>query len=262
VKIGLIAGSGRLPLLFAEKADREVVTVAHEGETDPSLPAAAWVKLGQLGKIVETLKAAGVTEAVLCGGIRKPKLFDVRPDWLALKALARMKSFGDDAALRAIAAVLEEEGVRIVSPLPFVPDLVSSPGPIGRRKLSGEQRADAAAGLAVARALGVADVGQTVVVRKGVILAVEAVEGTDACIARGGALARGAVVVKARKPQQDDRFDVPTVGPKTIDAMSAAGCSALAVEAGAALVLDKAEMSAKADQAGIAVEGITEGRQS
>lgn len=258
MKIGLIAGSGRLPLLFAEKADREVVAVAHEGETDPSLKAAAWVKLGQLGKIVETLKAAGVTEAVFCGGIRKPKLFDVRPDWLALKALARMKSFGDDAALRAIAAVLEEEGVRIVSPLPFVPNLLASPGPLGRRKLSGEQRADAAAGLAVARTLGVADVGQTVVVRKGVILAVEAVEGTDACIARGGALARGAVVVKARKPQQDDRFDTPAVGPKTIEAMSAAGCAALAIEAGAALVLDQAEMAERADRAGIAVEGIVQ----
>ena len=254
--LGLIAGSGRLPLLFAEKADREVVAVAHEGETDPSLKAAAWVKLGQLGKIVETLRSAGVTEAVLCGGIRKPRLFDVRPDWLALKALARMRSFGDDAALRVIAAVLEEEGVKIVSPLPFVPDLLAAKGPLTKRRLTEDQRADAEAGLAVARALGAADVGQTVVVKKGVILAVEAVEGTDACIARGGSLAKGAVVVKARKPQQDDRFDAPAVGPKTIEAMAAASCSALVIEAGASLVLDRAELAEKAERAGIAVEGV------
>jgi len=257
--IGLIAGSGRLPLLFAEAAarsGREVVAVAHEGETDPALKAAAWIKLGQLGRIVEVMRAAGAGEAVLCGGIRKPRLFDVRPDWLALKALAKMRSFGDDAALRAIAGALEEEGLRIVSPLPFVPDLVAAPGPIGRRKLSDDQRADAAAGLAVARALGTADVGQTVVIKRGVVLAVEAVEGTDACIARGGGLAKGAVVVKARKPQQDDRFDVPAVGPRTIEAMLAVGCAALAIEAGAALVLDKLEMADKADRTGIAVEGV------
>ncbi|MGZ6144069.1 MAG: DUF1009 domain-containing protein, partial [Myxococcales bacterium] len=135
VPIGLIAGSGRLPILFAQACEREVVAVAHEGETDPALKAAAWVKLGQLGRIVEVLKGAGVTEAVFCGGIRKPRLFDVRPDWLGLKALAKMRSFGDDAALRAIAAALEEEGVRIVSPLPFVPGLVASKGPLGKRRL-------------------------------------------------------------------------------------------------------------------------------
>ena len=137
-----------------------------------------------------------------------------------------------------------------------MPDLVAAPGPIGRRKLSDEQRADAAAGLAVARALGAADVGQTVVIKRGVVLAVEAVEGTDACIARGGGLAKGAVVVKARKPQQDDRFDVPAVGPRTIEAMLAVDCAALAIEAGAALVLDKLEMADKADRTGIAVEGV------
>jgi DUF1009 family protein len=257
--IGLIAGSGRWPLLFARaaaRAGRDVVAVAHEGETDPALQARAWVKLGQLGRIVEALREAGCTEAVLCGGIRKPKLFDVRPDLLALKALARMRSFGDDAALRTIAAVLEEEGVRIVSPLPFVPDLMARRGPLGKRALSSEQKSDAETGLRVARALGEADIGQTVVVRRGVVLAVEAVEGTDACIARGGALGKGAVVVKARKPGQDDRFDLPAVGPLTISALAQAGCTALAIEAGQSLVLDEDEMAAAADRAGIAVEGI------
>lgn len=254
--IGLIAGSGRLPVLFKQACTREVVAVGHEGETDPALKPQAWVKLGQLGRIVEVLRDAGVTEAVLCGGIRKPKLFDVRPDWLGLKALAKMRSFGDDAALRAIAAALEEEGIRVVSPLPFVPDLVAAKGPLGEKRLSEEQRKDAAVGIETARALGAADVGQTVVVKRGIVLAVEAVEGTDACIARGGALGKGAVVVKARKPQQDDRFDAPAVGPRTIEAMIAAGCSALAIEAGAALVLDQREMADNADRAGIPVEGI------
>jgi DUF1009 family protein len=257
--IGLIAGSGRFPLLFAQaaaRAGRRVVAVAHEGETDPALEAQAWVKLGQLGRIVEALRGAGCAEAVLCGGIRKPKLFDVRPDWLGIKVLARMRSFGDDAALRAIAAGLEEEGLRIVSPLPFVPGLLAPPGPLGKKGFSGDQRADAAAGLSVARALGAADVGQTVVVKRGVVLAVEAVEGTDACIARGGALARGAVVVKARKPQQDERFDVPSVGPRTVEALARAGCAALAIEAGVTLVLDRGDLVAAADAAGIAVEGI------
>lgn len=257
--IGLIAGSGRLPLLFAQaarRAGREVVVVAHEGETDPAMPAAAWVKIGQLGRIAEVLRKAGVSEAVLCGGIRKPKLFDMRPDWLGVKTLARLRSFGDDAALRAIAAALEEQGVRIVSPLPLVPELLVARGPLGKRRFTDDQRADALAGLAAARAIGLADIGQTVVVKRGVILAVEAVEGTDACIARGGALGKEAVVVKARKPQQDERFDVPAVGPRTVDACLSAGCAALAIEAGTTLVLDRGELAEKADRAGIAVEGI------
>lgn len=255
-RIGLIAGSGRLPILFVQAFDGEVVAVAHEGETDPSLPAAAWIKLGQLGRIVEVFRSAGVSEAVFCGGIHKPRLFDVRPDWLGLKALSRMRSFGDDAALRAIASALEEEGVRIVSPLPLVPDLLAPRGPLTRREFSAEQREDAAFGLSVARALGSLDIGQTVVVRKQVVLAVEAIEGTDACIARGGALAKGAVVVKARKPQQDDRFDVPAVGPRTVSALAAAGCAALAVEAGKSLVLDREELVEAADRSALAIEGI------
>ncbi len=265
--IGLIAGSGRFPLLFAQaaaRAGRTVAAVAHLDETDPSLgehvSSLAWVKLGQLGHIASSLREAGCTEAVLCGGIRKPRLFDVRPDWLALKVLARLRSFGDDAGLRAVAAALEEEGVRIVSPLPFIGELLAPRGPLGRRAFSEAQRADAVAGLAVARALGAADVGQTVVMKRGVVLAVEAVEGTDACVLRAGPLARGGghgpVVVKASKPSQDERFDLPAVGPRTLEVLAEAGCSALALEAGRTLVLDRALLAAAADRAGIAVEGI------
>jgi DUF1009 family protein len=258
-KIGLIAGSGRLPVLFAEaaaQAGRSVVVVAHEGETSPELSAQAWVRLGQLGRIAEVLRGEGVSEAVFCGGLRKLRLLDLRPDWLGLKAMARMGGFGDDAALRAIAQVLEDEGVRIVSPLPFVPGLLAPKGPLGKRKLDDEQRNDVQVGLQVARALGALDVGQTVAVRKGVVLAVEASEGTDACIARAGTLAKGAVVVKARKPQQDDRFDAPAIGPLTVEACAKAGCAALAIEASATLVLDRAQLVAAADRAGLAVEGV------
>lgn len=258
-KIGLIAGSGRLPVLFAQAAaqsGRSVVVIAHEGETSPELAAHAAVRLGQLGRIAEVLRAEGVSEAVFCGGLRKLRLLDLRPDWLGLKAMAKMRGFGDDAALRAIAQALEDEGVRIVSPLPFVPGLLAPRGALGKRKLDAEQRKDVEVGLQVARALGALDIGQTVAVRKGIVLAVEASEGTDACIARAGTLAKGAVVVKVRKPQQDDRFDAPAIGPATVDACAKAGCAALAVEASATLVLDREQLVAAADRAGIAVEGV------
>ena len=266
--IGLVAGSGRVPVLFAKaaaSAGRRVVAVAHEGETDPEVERhvaqLTWVKLGQLGRIAEVLRAAGCREAVFCGGLRKVRLFDLRPDWLGMKVLAGLRGFGDDAALRGIADALEREGVRVVSPLSFVPDLLAPAGPLGKRSLTEEQRSDAEVGFAVARSLGALDVGQTVVVKRGVVLAVEAVEGTDACIARGGALAEGAVVVKAFKPQQDARFDVPAVGPETIAAMQVARCVALAVEAGKAVVLDRDAFAAAADRARVAVEGIEAGAQ-
>jgi UDP-2,3-diacylglucosamine hydrolase len=262
-RIGLVAGSGRFPVLFAQAAARNgrtVVAAAHEGETDPELERhvsrLSWVKLGQLGRIADVLRESGCAEAVFCGGLRKARLLDLRPDWLGVKVLAGLRSFGDDAALRAIADALEREGIRVVSPLPLVPELLARRGPLGRRRLSDEQRADAELGFAAARALGAIDIGQTVVVRRGVVLAVEAVEGTDACIVRGGFFGADAVVVKAFKPRQDARFDVPAVGVETIAAMQSARCSALAIEAGKALVLDREAMAAAADDAGIAIEGM------
>jgi hypothetical protein len=265
--LGLVAGSGRFPILVAQavsRTGRRVIAAAHEGEADPQLAQhvakLSWVKLGQLGRIVEAMREGGCTEAIFCGGIRKVRLFDVRPDWLGLKVLSRLRSFGDDAALRAIAAALEEEGVRIISPLPHCTELLAPRGPIGKRTMSDDQRADVVVGRKAALSLGALDLGQTVVVKRGVVLAVEAVEGTDACIARGGELARGggdgAVVIKMAKPGQDERFDLPAVGPATIATLAAAGCSALALEAGRTLLLDRAEFVRAADAAKIAVEGI------
>ena len=148
--VGLVAGSGRFPVLFAQAAarsGRQVVAAAHEGETDPELERhvarLSWVKLGQLGHIAEVLRGGGCAQAVFCGGLRKVRLLNLRPDWLGVKVLAGLRSFGDDAALRAIAEALEREGVRVVSPLPFVPDLLATKGPLGRRHFTEEQRTEA-----------------------------------------------------------------------------------------------------------------------
>jgi hypothetical protein len=277
--IGLIAGSGRLPLLFAESARRQglrVFAVAHKGESDPALEGAVdaltWVRVGQIGKILEALKGAGVTRAAMAGGIAKVRFFSgARPDWLAVKMLAQLRGFagtgaapergpalGDDKLLRFIAAVFEKEGVRIVPASAFMPDRLARRGLYTRRGPSAEEHKDLEFGLQLARRFGELDIGQTVVVKQGIVLAVEAIEGTDACIRRGGELSHGggAVVVKVSKPGQDTRFDLPAVGPETIKAMREAGAVALGLEAGGALVLDEAELVRRADKAKIAVVGL------
>lgn len=263
--IGLIAGSGLLPLMFAEAASRaglRVVAAAHEEETDRALESHAevtWVRLGQLGRILDAFAAAGVKRAVFAGGIRKVRFLGpgaARPDARGVRLLAGLRRFGDDSLLRAIAAAFEQEGVEIVAPTDYLADCLAPRGPLGNRALTSAQRADVEVGVKAARALGDADVGQTVVVRKGVVVAVEAAEGTDACIARGAALAGpGCVVVKRAKPRQDLRFDVPAVGPGTIASLAAARASALAIEAGRTVVIDRAGLSRDADKARIAVVG-------
>lgn len=262
--IGLVAGNGRFPLLFAESARRlglRVIAVAHKGETDPALEQCVdgftWVKLGQLAKVITAFENAGVRKAVWAGGLDKKKLLSTaRPDLRGLKFLATMKERGDDAVLRALAREFEGEGIEIVSPLEFMPERLARKGPLGRRAPDEEQRADIELGLDAARKLGALDVGQTVVIKSGVIVAVEAIEGTDACIRRGGELAhKGAVIVKVAKPGQDMRFDVPAIGPGTIAVMQEARAAVLAVEAGRTLVLDEAELVAAADKAGIVVWG-------
>lgn len=264
--IGLIAGNGVLPQLFADAARKQglrVFAVAHQGETDPSLAqrveALSWVKLGQLDRIVRALKQHGVKEAVLAGGIGRVRAFtDVRPDFGALKVLSRLRSFRDDALLRGIADYLEAQGVRIVAPTDFLPEVLAPEGHLGGPVPDDAQKADIALGLEVAALLGQADVGQTVVVRNRHVLALEAVEGTDETIRRGGALGgKGTCVVKLSKPGQDERFDLPAVGPKTLEVMSESGATLLAVEAGRTLLLDAADLLARARALGITVVGVT-----
>lgn len=264
--IGLIAGGGRFPLLFAESARRaghRVVAVAHRNETDPALAdavdAITWVKLGQLGHLVEGLKTGGATQSVMLGAITKRRFFaDAMLDATGLKVLARVAIRSDDNLLRAMARFLEEEGVPIADPTPYLADRLARPGVMGRHQPTAEELEDARYGLELARGIGRLDLGQTVVVKDRVALAVEALEGTDACVRRGGDLARsgGFVVAKAVKPDQDRRFDLPAVGPDTVDAIREAKGRVLAVEAGATLMMDLPVMVEKADRAKIVLLGV------
>ena len=263
--IGLIAGGGRFPILFAESARRaghRVVAAAHVNQTDPGLEglvdACTWVKLGQFGKVVDALKAAGASQVVMLGSIAKARFFrDAWLDGLGLQVMAQVAVRSDDNLLRTIARGLEERGLPVIDPTPYLTDRLAPEGVFGGVSPTEEEWADARYGLELARAIGRLDLGQTVVVKHRVAVAVEALEGTDACIRRGGELAKGgAVVVKAVKPQQDRRFDLPAVGPDTVGAMREADCRVLAVEAGSTLVMDLEEMARRADKARIALVGV------
>ena len=264
-KLGLIAGNGRFPLIFAQAAKcagLSVIAVAHRGETDSAIEAVAdkvtWVYVGQLGKIIRTFQRFGVSEAVMAGGIRKVKLFgNFRPDLRGARFLAGLKSREDDALLRGIANELESDGIRVVESTLCVPQIISAQGVLTKRAPAEEEWQDIKLGFTIAKEVGRLGIGQTVIVKKQVVLAVEAVEGTDAAIRRAGALAKaGCVVVKVSKPQQDLRFDVPAVGIETINRMHEVRAAVLAVEAGKTILLEKDELLRQADQYGMAVVGV------
>ncbi len=261
-RIGLIAGNGQFPLIFA-RAARDLgyclVAVAHRGETDSALEAEVdeltWIQVGELGRLIEVFRRAGVKEAVFVGGIRKEGLLDhFAPDDRGLAFLSRLPHFGDDVLLRGLAEELEGEGIRVLPSTLFLDSLLTPAGELTDIRPAAEQWEDIRLGLRVAKAIGEWDIGQTVVVKNRIVLAVEAIEGTDATIARAGR--RGAVVVKVSKPQQDLRFDLPAVGPRTIDVCARAGVVALALEAGKTLMLEKDRLIAAANAAGIAVVGV------
>jgi len=263
--IGLIAGNGRFPLLFAENARRlgyRVSAVALTGETDPSLEGAVdrlhWIALGQLGRLIKAFKKDGVRQAVMVGGVKKTHLFSgIRPDLRSLALLRRVTVPKDDMLLRAIAAELESEGIAIRESTFGLTGLLVEEGKLTRRAPTRKEWRDIEFGWEMAKTVGALDIGQCVVLKERLVVAVEAVEGTDQAIRRGGKLARGgAVVVKRFKPQQDRRFDLPAVGPITIEVMAESGAAVLAIEAGRALLLDRAVAIAAADEAGIAIVGI------
>jgi len=269
--IGLIAGNGRLPHLFAEAARQrglEVVAIGHRGETDPQLASRvrslSWVRLAQVDRMVRLLQEAGVTQAVMVGGISRIRAFtEARPDLGAVRIALRLRSFRDDGLLRAVADYFETAGVRIVSPAEFLAHLFVPQGHLVGPKLSAGQERDIDLGIEVAQQLGRADVGQTVVVKNGHVLAVEAIEGTNETIRRAGKLGGpGAVVVKLSKPQQDPRFDLPAIGPATLEAMSEVGAQALAVEAGRTLILDLEQVYAAAQRQGVSIVGVVSAAQS
>jgi hypothetical protein len=261
-RVGLIAGNGRFPLIFARTARAEgieVIAVAHEGETLPELSAEVaaitWIKVGQLETIIRTFRDAAIAQAVMAGGIRKATLLEhFAPDERGQRFLARLGHLGDDALLRGLAAELESEGIHVVPSTMLLSTIVTPAGPLTQQVPDAAQWQDITHGVAVAKALGRWDIGQTVVVRSGIVLAVEAIEGTDATIRRGGCA--GAVVVKVSKPQQDLRFDVPAVGPETVGVCAAAGVTVLALEARKTLLLDKQELLHAAERGGLCIVGV------
>ncbi len=265
--IGIIAGGGQFPLLFIEaahKAGRRVVVVAHKGETDEKVALAAdavcWVKLGQLGKLISFFKAEGVGETVFLGTITKTKIFrDILPDLKGISLWNKIDRKQDDAILRAIANALEAEGIMVLESTLYLRHLLFPTGVITKKKLTEKQRRDIEFGWHNARAIGKLDIGQCVVIRNCTVLAVEAIDGTDATILRGGALAKEkAVVVKVRKPGQDFRFDLPATGLTTIRSLQSVRGAVLAVEAGQSLLFDKELMIEEANKAGIVVVGVSE----
>jgi DUF1009 family protein len=268
--LGLVAGAGQLPFEVARgarDAGRRVVAVAFHGFADPTLEgvvdALHWVRIGELGTLLESLHAAAVRDVVVAGNVPKEQLFAgdrVRIDARGAAFLAGLRDRSDDSILRALGAALEAEGLHVESQTRWAAHLLAPAGLLGAVAPTASQRDDVAWAWPIAKAIGRLDIGQTLVVKDRSVLAVEAIEGTDAAIRRGAALARGgACVLKVFKPGQDPRFDAPTIGPDTLDVIAEAGAALLAVEAGRTLVLGRDEVRRRADAAGIVVVGVTGG---
>src|SRR5438552_3398462 len=269
MRLGLIAGNGRFPFLVldaARGAGHDVTVIALKEETFPELaelaarpPAAAlhWISLGQLGKCISLLQDAGVTRAVMAGQVKHTKLFaDIVPDLALMGVLMRLKSKNTDGLIGGVADVLRDKGIELLDSTAFLGPLMAREGVLTKRAPNDEERADLTFGYQVADAMAGLDIGQTIAVKSAAIVAVEAMEGTDAVIARAGTLAGAGVrIVKVAKPNQDMRFDVPVVGVSTIDAMKAAGATLLSVDAGKTLMIDGDAIVRAADEAGICIVG-------
>ncbi|MEQ1757902.1 MAG: UDP-2,3-diacylglucosamine diphosphatase LpxI [Vicinamibacterales bacterium] len=269
MRLGLIAGNGRFPFLVLDAAraqGHDVTVIAAREETFPELTAAAerhgaaihWISLGQLGTCISVMKDAGVTHAVMAGQVKHAKIFagGIVPDWTFLSVLTKLTSRNTDGLIGAVAEVLRDKGIELIDSTSLLQPLLAKEGVLTRRAPTEDEQKNFDFGYRMADAIAGLDIGQTVVVKDQAVVAVEAMEGTDAVIARAGQLAgQGACVIKVAKPNQDMRFDVPVIGVATVDAMCAAGASALSVDAGRALVLDGDAVFAAADKAGITIVG-------
>jgi DUF1009 family protein len=270
-KIGILAGGGRLPLTIAESViarGGSVHIVAIEGEADPVVTGFphTWVNWGQVGRMVATLRGTGADALVIAGGVRRPDLWKVRPDWGFLRSLPQilaMMAGGDDSVLSRVVRFFEAKGIEVRGAHEVAPDLLAGAGPAGALPLDRESRADAQLGFAVRAVLGPLDAGQAVAVAAGKVLAIEGAEGTDAMLRRLAALHGGrrdgapsGVLAKGPKPGQELRVDMPVIGPRTVELAAAAGLAGLAVEAGSVLLLDRDEAIQAADRHGIAIEGL------
>jgi DUF1009 family protein len=269
MRLGLIAGNGRFPFLVldaARGAGHDVTVIALKEEAFPDLealaaraPAAAfhWISLGQLGTWISTLKAAGITQAVMAGQVKHTKLFtDIMPDRTALGVLMRLKARNTDAIISGVADALRDQGIELIDSTAFLTPLMARAGVLTRRPPTPEEQADLDFGYGIADALAGLDIGQTIAVKSAAVVAVEAMEGTDAVIARAGQLAgAGVTVIKVAKPGQDMRFDVPVVGVSTIEAMRASGGVVLSIDAGKTLMIEGDAVINAADEAGICIVG-------
>jgi len=280
-KLGLIAGNGRFPFLLLDAArahNLTVVVAAIREETDPEINARAaadpnirvhWLSLGELSRLIETFQREGVTRAVMAGQVKHKQIFSsIRPDWRLAKLLMSLRTRSTDMLLGAVAKVLADEGIELISSTQYLEPLLAKPGVLTRRAPDEDERKDIAYGRTVARAIAAYDLGQTVVIAAQACVAVEAMEGTDATIERSGALfrtlsedeasaettlRRHLTVVKVAKPNQDMRFDVPVIGIRTIETMRDAGATCLSIEAARTLLFDPEAIIAAADAAGIAI---------
>lgn len=268
-KLGLIAGNGVFPLEVARAARErgtKIIAVAHLNESERALDSIAdevtWIKVGELQKIVDVFKNAGVSEAAMAGGISRARLKDsFAPDARALKMLAGIGRFSDDAVLRGVAREVEAEGIRMIDPVPMIEHWLARAGVGAGPDPSPAQRRDLDLAFEVARRLGSYDIGQTVAVRDGMVAAVEALEGTDAALRRAASLVgAGLVVAKAAKPGQDMRFDRPAIGPATVELLAEIGAAMIGVEAGVALILERDRTLELARSKNVTIYGYAETR--
>ena len=267
-RIGLIAGNGRFPFLALQGArslGHDVTVVAVKEEAFPELEGAAraagadlhWVSLGHLGKCIKILKEAGAGQAIMAGQVKHAKIFSgIIPDLTLLSVLTKLRARNTDALISAVADVLRGEGIELLNSTAFLQPLLARAGVLSRRAPASDEIEDFAFGYRMADAIAALDIGQTIVVKDRAVVAVEAMEGTDAVVRRAGEIAgSGTRVVKVAKPNQDMRFDVPVVGVATIEVMKAAGATAITIDAGKTLLVDGSRFIDAADAAGIAVVG-------
>ena len=287
MKLGLIAGNGRFPFLILEAARAQglpVAVAAIREETDAEIEGIAasdagvtvhWLSLGELSRLIDTFHKEGVTQAVMAGQVKHKQIFSsIRPDWRLAKLLLNLRTRNTDMLLGAVAKVLADEGIELISSTAFLEPLLAQEGVLTERAPDADERKDIEYGLGVARAVAGFDIGQTVVVAAQACVAVEAMEGTDAAIERAGelmrsvdedaageasTLARRLTVVKVAKPNQDMRFDVPVIGMRTLDAMRKAGAKCLSVEAGRTLLFDREALLQRANKEKIAIVAVPRG---
>ncbi len=266
MKYGLIAGGGRFPLLVlssAKEQGHEVVAVAIKEEASPEIEKLAdrchWISLGEFSKLIKILKQEQISEVIMAGRVQHARIYSsIRPDWKLFKLLAALPQKNTDSLIGAVASVLSDEGIELLDSVQFLGPSMAAGGTLTKRSPTDDEQADIDYGRQVAQALAGFDIGQTVVICEQACVAVEAMEGTDAVILRAAEFSNGRnlTIVKAAKPKQDMRFDVPVIGPTTIKKMRQAKVTALALEAGKTLLIDRAELMELADKANISIVGV------